>query len=100
MSNGAAEVGWAPTNGSFRPLSCALRVLEGDDGAITAEWLQAMLANDVQPYSNNTAIVDAVASGEIYVGLVNHYYLYRFPGEQGGNFAARNYFFPSGGAGQ
>ncbi len=91
------RVGWAPTNGSFQAFITALRVLEGDDRA--AEWLQAMLANDVQPYSNNTAIVDAVASGEIYVGLVNHYYLYRFLAEQGDSFAARNYFFPSGGAG-
>jgi len=91
------KVGWAPTNGSFQAFVTALRVLESDDRA--AEWLQAMLANDVQPYSNNTAIVDAVASGEIYVGLVNHYYLYRFLAEQGDSFTARNYFFPTGGAG-
>lgn len=91
------KVGWAPTNGSFQAFVTALRVLEGDERA--AEWLQAMIANDVQPYPNNTAIVDATASGEISAGLVNHYYLYRFLAEQGDNFPARNYFFPSGGAG-
>ncbi len=91
------KVGWAPTNGSFQAFVTALRVLEGDDRA--ADWLQAMLANDVQPYANNTSIVDAAASGEISVGLVNHYYLYRFLAEQGDSFPARNYFFPSGGAG-
>jgi iron(III) transport system substrate-binding protein len=85
------RVGWAPTNGSFQAFVTALRVLEGEERA--QEWLEAMLANDVQPYPNNSAIVEATAAGEISVGLVNHYYLYRFLAEQGETFPARNYYF-------
>ena len=43
--------------------------------------------------------VAAVAAGEVEVGFVNHYYLYRFLAEEGEGFAARNYFLPSGGPG-
>jgi iron(III) transport system substrate-binding protein len=34
-----------------------------------------MKANGARTYEKNTPIVEAVASGEIDVGLVNHYYL-------------------------
>lgn len=91
------RVGWAPTNGSFQAFVTALRVLEGEEQA--RAWLEAMIANDVQPYANNTAITEAVGRGEIAVGLVNHYYLMRFIAEQGESYPARNYHFPSAGAG-
>ena len=54
------------------------------------EWLRAMLDNDVQVYPKNTPQVAAAAAGEIDVGLVNHYYLYRFIAEEGEDFGARN----------
>lgn len=73
------RVGWAPTNGSFQSFVTAMRVIHGD--AITEQWLRDMLANGVQEYSNNSAQVRAVAGGEIDVGLVNHYYLWRFRAE-------------------
>lgn len=88
------RAGWAPTNGSFQAFVTALRALMGDDD--TLAWLEAMVANDVQVYPNNTAIVQAAASGEIDVGLVNHYYLYRFLAEEGEDFPARNYYFAAG----
>ena len=88
------QVGWAPTNGSFQAFVTAMRVLEGEEKA--REWLEAMIANDVQVYPKNTPIVDATARGEILVGLVNHYYLYRFIAEEGESFPARNYH-PRGG---
>lgn len=88
------RVGWSPTNGSFQSFVTAMRLLKGD--AETREWLEGMLANDVQAYPNNTAIVQAVAAGELAVGLVNHYYLYRFLAEEGEDFPARNYYFPGG----
>jgi len=83
------KVGWAPTNGSFQSFVTALRVLEGEDRA--AEWLAGMVANQTQIFSNNTGIVEAVGRGEIQLGLVNHYYLYRFLSEQGESFPARNH---------
>jgi iron(III) transport system substrate-binding protein len=85
------RVGWAPTNASFQTFVTAMRVLEGDER--TQEWLEAMVANDVQSYDGNAIIVESVAAGEISVGLVNHYYLYRFLAEQGESFSARNYYF-------
>ena len=91
------RVGWAPTNASFLTFVTALRVLEGEDRA--REWLEAMIANDVQSYDGNPAIVEAAAAGEISVGLTNHYYLYRFLAEQGEEFSARNYYFPTPHAG-
>ena len=90
------KVGWAPTNGSFQAFVTAVRVLEGEDRA--KEWLEAMIANDVQVYAKNTPIVEATGKGEIALGLVNHYYLYRFLAEDPG-FQAKNHHPPSGDAG-
>ncbi|CAN5666839.1 iron ABC transporter substrate-binding protein [soil metagenome] len=84
------RVGWAPSNGSFQAFVTAMRVLEGEEYA--REWLTAMLANGVQDYPNNRAIVEATARGEIELGLVNHYYLFQFIAEQGEGFPARNHF--------
>lgn len=83
------RVGWAPTNASFQAFVTAMRVVYGDD--TTRQWLSDMIANDVQVYQNNTAIVDAVGRGEIDYGLVNHYYLYRFLAENP-EFPVRNNF--------
>lgn len=82
------RVGWAPTNGSFQAMVTALRAGWGEERA--EEWLRAMIANDVKIYPKNTPQVAAAAAGEIDVGLVNHYYLYRFIAEEGEDFAARN----------
>ena len=91
------RVGWAPTNGSFQAMVTALRVGWGEDRA--EEWLRAMIDNDVQIYPKNTPQVAAAAAGEIDVGLVNHYYLYRFLAEEGEDFPARNAHLRGGGPG-
>ena len=88
------RVGWAPTNGSFLTMVTGMRKLWGEEK--TAEWIEGMVANDTTIYPKNTPQVAAVAAGEIDVGLVNHYYLYRFISEEGEEFAARNHH-PSGG---
>lgn len=87
------RVGWAPTNGSFQAFVTALRVALGEDAA--REWIEGMIANNTQVYENNTAIVRAVASGEVDLGLVNHYYLYRLQAEGEAQNAAN--FFPTEG---
>lgn len=89
-------VGWAPTNASFVANITAMRVLLGDCDA--EDWLAAMVANDVQAYPKNTPIVQAVINGEIPVGLVNHYYLYRFLAEDP-EITATLHFFPGGDVG-
>ena len=89
-------VGWAPTNGSFQANVTAMRQLLGDEA--TLEWMQAMIANDVQVYPKNTPIVQAVIDGEIVAGLVNHYYLFRFLAEDP-SITAQLHWFPGGDAG-
>ena len=89
-------VGWAPTNASFVSNVTAMRELLGEDE--TAAWLADMLANDVQAYPKNTPIVQATIDGEVAVGLVNHYYLFRFLAEDP-EITATLHFFPGGDVG-
>lgn len=67
------KVGWAPTNASFQAFVTAMRKIHGDDR--TATWLEDMKANDAQAYDKNGALRDAIAAGEVQVGLLNHYYV-------------------------
>jgi iron(III) transport system substrate-binding protein len=91
------RLGWAPTNASFQTMVTAMRSIWGDQR--TVQWLENIQANDPKVYPKNTPSVSAAASGEIDVGLVNHYYLHRFLAEQGYSFSARNYHPPAGGPG-
>lgn len=67
------RIAWAPTNASLQDHVTAMRVMIGEEA--TETWLRGVMANAV-PYTNNGAILDAVASGEVKIGLTNHYYLY------------------------
>lgn len=91
------RVGWAPSNGSFQAMVTAMRAIWGEEK--TKTWLEGMIANGAKAYEGNTQIVEAVARGEVQVGLVNHYYLHRFLAEQGEEFGARNHFLTGGGPG-
>ncbi len=93
----SGRIGWAPSNGSFQTMVTAMRSVWGEER--TAAWLTGLVANQPVAYENNTAVVAAVAAGEVEVGFVNHYYLYQFLAEQGDSFTARNYFLPGGGPG-
>ena len=91
------RIGWAPTNASFQAMVTAMRANWGEEK--TRDWLTGIQANNPVVYSSNTPIVSGVAAGEVDVGFVNHYYLYRFLAEEGDSFLARNYFLPGGGPG-
>lgn len=91
------RIGWAPTNASFQTMVTAMRALWGEEKTI--EWLEGVQANNPIIYPKNTPQVAAVAAGEIDVGLVNHYYLFRFLAEEGEGFPARNYHPRVGGPG-
>lgn len=91
------RIGWPPTNASFQAMVTGMRALWGEEK--TRQWLVETQANRPRIYSNNTAVVNAAATGEIDVGLVNHYYLYRFLAERGESFPARNYHPRAGGPG-
>lgn len=89
----AGRVAVAPNNGSFQDFVTAMRIEQGDE--VATEWLEGMAANDAPTYSNNTAIVEAVARGEVPMGLVNHYYLERALAEEP-DLPAANHFFAEG----
>ena len=86
-----SKVALAPTNASFQDFVTAMREVEGEDAA--RAWLEGMVANESPTYADNLSIVDAVAREEVPMGLVNHYYNYRYldvnPGAR-----SRNYVFP------
>lgn len=87
------RIGWAPTNGSFQAFVTALREVRGEDRA--RAWLEGIQANEPFEYPDNSTALQGVASGEVDVAFVNHYYLYRALEEQGQDFGARNYNFPN-----
>jgi len=87
------RVGIAPTNASFQAFVTAMRFSAGEDA--TRKWLLDMKANQVREYEKNTPIVEAVASGEIDLGLVNHYYLYLVKEEQP-DASVENHFLEAG----
>ena len=91
------RIGWAPTNGSFQAMVTAMRVAWGEEK--TREWLLGIQANEPKVYPNNTPAVSAAEAGEVDVGFVNHYYLYRFLAEEGEKFGARNHHVADGGPG-
>ena len=84
------RVGWAPTNASFQAFVTSLRVQVGEER--TKEWLRGMKANGVKKYAKNTPIIEALAAGEIDVGLPNHYYLLRFKSKDS-DFPVEQIFF-------
>lgn len=92
------QVGVAPTNASFQSFVTALRVDKGEDGA--REWLTQLKANDPKIYDKNGAILDAVDSGEVALGLINHYYWYEKADEVGlDNLTAKVHFLGTDDAG-
>ncbi len=88
------KVGWAPTNASFQSFVTALRKSVGEDRA--ERWLRGMRDNDVQVYENNVAIRDAVAKGEIALGLINHYYVAEARAEEGPGYPVGIHAPPGG----
>jgi len=88
------RIGWAPTNGSFQAFVTALRLTQGEDGA--RAWLEGIRANNPVSFDGNLPALEAVASGEIDVAFINHYYLYQLRSETGGNVDAANHFLKSG----
>ncbi len=89
------KIGFAPSNASWQAFVTGLRVVRGEQGA--EEWLRAFKAQDPQAFENNVAVRDAVDSGHIALGLVNHYYLYELINAKGDDaVTAQNQFMAAG----
>ncbi len=84
------KVGWAPLNASFQAFVTALRAQVGEER--TEKWVRDMKANGAKAYPKNTAIIEALAAGEIDLGLPNHYYLFRFK-KGNSNYPVEQTFF-------
>lgn len=87
------RIGWAPSNASFQAFVTAMRAQLGE--ARARAWLEGMIANQPKAYPRNTPIVEAVAAGEIDLGLPNHYYLVGLKKENP-SLAAEQTFFADG----
>jgi len=89
------QIGFAPSNASWQSFVTGLRVVRGEDAA--AQWLRAFKAQDPQAFENNVAVRDAVDSGQVALGLVNHYYLYELIHAKGADaVTAQNMFMAPG----
>lgn len=87
------KIGLPPTNASFQAFLAATIHLHGETR--TRNWLRALRDNDVKFFPNNTTTVQAVARGDVQVGLVNHYYLYNVLADTP-NLPIRNHWFRAG----
>jgi iron(III) transport system substrate-binding protein len=83
------RVGVPPTNASFVAYVSALTEQVGRDRA--KAWLEGLRANGIKTFDNNIVTLEAVADGEVDVGLVNHYYLYNEFEQRPGSPVANHY---------
>jgi iron(III) transport system substrate-binding protein len=90
------KVAIAPANGSFQDFVTAYRTIEGED--VAATWLDDLGDDNPPTYAKNSAIVDAVARGEVTMGLVNHYYALRALAEDA-DLPVANHRFSAGDVG-
>lgn len=86
------RIGFAPTNASFQAMVTAMRLSGGDER--TREWLEAVKAKRPRLLENNIRTLEAIDSGEIDVGFVNHYYLYGLKQERPQAPVANHYLRP------
>ena len=87
------RLGWAPSNASLQSFVTALRFLNGEEAA--KAWLEGIQANEPKVYEGNSQALEGVASGEIDVAFINHYYLLEALSD-GGEMPVANHFFPGG----
>jgi iron(III) transport system substrate-binding protein len=88
------RVGVAPAEGDFQPLITAIALVKGQDAA--QQWVAGIKRN-AQTFQNNTAILEAVNSGQLAVGVVNHHYWFRLRDSKGADaVSAKLYYFGNG----
>ena len=88
------RVGWARQR-----LAAAVRDRAAPRSTATtspASGCEGMVANGAVDYPDNVSIRDAVANGEIDVGLINHYYVAQAVAAEGPDYPVKVYFPPEG----
>lgn len=90
------KIGWAPPNASFQAFVTAMRKSHGEEKA--RKWLQEVKANGAKTFANNRLILDAIAAGQIDIGLPNHYYLIAYK-QKDAAFPVEQTFFADGDVG-
>ncbi|KOS56761.1 iron ABC transporter substrate-binding protein [Rhodococcus rhodochrous] len=89
------QIGFAPTNASFQAFVTGLRVARGEDGA--RAWLEGFKANEPVAFEGNGPLMEGVDTGQVTLGLTNHYYWYGLADERGAeNLNVQVYYFQAG----
>jgi iron(III) transport system substrate-binding protein len=92
----AGKIGIAPGETDFQPIITSIADTYGSAAALT--WLKGVKANaGSHVYPDNETITSEVNSGQVEIGLINHYYWYRLRAEIGAAkmHSALHYFAPA-----
>jgi len=91
----AGKLGIAPGETDFQPIITSIADTYGTAAALT--WLKAIKTNaGSHVYPDNETITAEVNSGQVEIGLINHYYWYRLRSQLGAGamHSALAYFAP------
>jgi iron(III) transport system substrate-binding protein len=92
----AGKLGIAPGETDFQPIITSIADTYGSTAALA--WLKAVKSNaGSHVYPDNETITSEVNSGQVEIGLINHYYWYRLRAEIGAGamHSALHYFAPA-----
>ncbi|MGH7640823.1 MAG: extracellular solute-binding protein [Candidatus Dormibacteria bacterium] len=89
-------IGIAPSETDFQPIVTSIAHSRGTAAAVA--WLRGLAANaEAHVYPDDETITARVNSGQIAIGIVNHYYWYRLRQELGaGQMQSRIAYFAPG----
>ena len=87
------RLGLAPTNSSFIAMVSCMIELDGEEKVL--DWLSSINSLDYTEYPKNSPQVAAADSGELDIGMVNHYYTLRLLAENGDS-SIENVYLDSG----
>ena len=95
----AGKLGIAPGETDFQPIITSIADTYGSSAALA--WLKAVKSNaGSHNYQDNETLVSEVNSGQVQIGLINHYYWYRLQAQLGaGKAHSALHYFAAGDAG-
>jgi iron(III) transport system substrate-binding protein len=91
----AGKLGIAPSETDFQPIITSIADSHGSAAALA--WLKAVKSNaGSHNYPDNETLTSEVNSGQVEIGLINHYYWYRMKAQLGasGLHSALHFFAP------